>query len=63
MLRRWCVYVLVLSSWCAAAGDKPHSAQPAQKAIATKLPITTSSPEARNSFEKAMHDYEQYRYP
>lgn len=63
MLRRWCVYLLLLFSSFALAGDKLHPTQPAPKAIPTKLPITTASAEARKSFEKAMRNYEQYRYP
>lgn len=60
MLRRWCVCVFLFSSSLALAGDKPH---PVQKAISAKLPITTFSAPARKSFDKAMRDFEQYRYP
>jgi tetratricopeptide (TPR) repeat protein len=61
MLRRWCVCLLVLSSWSAWAGDQSNLAQPKRKNASTKLPITTSSAQARNSFEKAMREFEEYR--
>jgi len=63
MLRRWCLYLLVFSSLIgfANAGSKP--AQPAQKNVSTKLPVTSSSPEACKSFEKAMREFEEYRVP
>src|ERR1700680_527438 len=63
MLRRWCVYVLVFSSLIGFAGAKSKLAQPTQKNASTKLPVTTSSTQARNSFEKAMREFEQYRIP
>lgn len=59
MLRRWCVFLLVFSSLAASAGTKSNAA--AQKNVSTKLPVTTSSASARNSFEKAMREFEQYR--
>jgi tetratricopeptide (TPR) repeat protein len=63
MLRRCCVYLLVFSSLAASASTKSTPAQPTQKNASTKLPVTTSSAQARNSFEKAMREFEQYRIP
>jgi len=63
MLRRWCVCLLLFSSLSALAGDKSNVAQPRRKNASTKLPITTSSAEARSSFEKAMREFEEYRVP
>jgi tetratricopeptide (TPR) repeat protein len=63
MLRRWCVYLLVFSSLAAWAGASSNLAQPGQKNASAKLPVTTSSAQARNSFEKAMREFEQYRIP
>jgi tetratricopeptide (TPR) repeat protein len=66
MLRRWCLYLLVFSSL--AVGDRAASAQsgstqPKPKNVSAKLVITTSSALARNSFEKAMREFEEYRIP
>ncbi|HXR15669.1 MAG TPA: tetratricopeptide repeat protein [Terriglobales bacterium] len=63
MLRRWCVYLLMFSSLAAWAGAKSNPVQPGQKSASTKLPITTSSAQARISFEKSMRDFEEYRVP
>ncbi len=63
MLRRWCVYLLVFSPLAAWAGAKSDLAQPGQKNASAKLPVTTSSAQARISFEKAMREFEQYRIP
>jgi tetratricopeptide (TPR) repeat protein len=63
MLRRWCVYLLVFSSLAASASTKSNLDQPTQKNVSIKLPITTSSAQARTSFEKAMREFEQYRIP
>jgi tetratricopeptide (TPR) repeat protein len=63
MLRRWCVYLLVFSSLIGLAGATSKLAQPTQKNAPTKLPVTTSSTQARNSFEKAMREFEEYRIP
>jgi tetratricopeptide (TPR) repeat protein len=63
MLRRWCIYLLVFSSLMGFAGAKSKLAQPTQKNAPTKLPVTTSSTQARKSFEKAMREFEQYRIP
>jgi tetratricopeptide (TPR) repeat protein len=62
MLRRWCVSVLVFSSLAGLAGARSSPAL-AQKNAPGKLPVTTSSAEARKSFEKAMREFEEYRYP
>jgi tetratricopeptide (TPR) repeat protein len=63
MLRRWCVYLLVFWSLAASGSTKSNPDQPTQKNASIKLPITTSSAQARNSFEKAMREFEQYRIP
>jgi tetratricopeptide (TPR) repeat protein len=63
MLRRWCFYLLVFSSLAGLAGAKSKPAPPAQKIASGKLPVTTSSAQARKSFEKAMREFEEYRYP
>jgi tetratricopeptide (TPR) repeat protein len=61
MRRRWCVYLLLFSSLAAWADTKSNLAKP--KSASAKLPITTSSAEARSSFEKAMREFEEYRVP
>jgi tetratricopeptide (TPR) repeat protein len=61
MLRRWCFYLLLFSSLAALADTKSNPAQPRQKNVPTKLPVTTSSAQARASFEKAMREFEEYR--
>jgi tetratricopeptide (TPR) repeat protein len=63
MLRRCCVRLLVFSSLIASAGAKSNPAEPTLKNASTKLPVTTPSAQARNSFEKAMREFEQYRIP
>jgi tetratricopeptide (TPR) repeat protein len=63
MLRRWCVYLLLFSSLAGLAGAKSNLPQPARKNVSSKLPVTTSSAQARKSFEKAMREFEEYRYP
>lgn len=63
MLRRWCVYLLLFSSLTASTAAKPNPAQALEKNAPAKLPVTTSSALARNSFEKAMREFEQYRIP
>ena len=60
MRRHWCVYLLLFSSLAAFADIKSNSA-PRQKNVPTKLPVTTSSSQARTSFEKAMREFEEYR--
>jgi len=63
MLRRWCAYLLVFSSLMGLAGAKSKPAQPTLKNASVKLPVTTSSKEARKNFEKAMRAFEEYRIP
>ena len=63
MLRRWCLYLLLFSSLAALASTKSNPAQPKQKNASTKLPVTTSSAQARTSFEKSMREFEEYRIP
>jgi len=61
MLRRWCLYLLVFSSLAASASANSSPPQSNRKGTPTKLPVTTSSAQARTSFEKAMREFEQYR--
>ena len=61
MLRRWCLYLLLFSSLAALADTKSKAAQPRQKNASARLPITTSSAQARASFEKSMREFEEYR--
>ena len=63
MLRRWCLYLLLLSGLAALADTRSNPPQSTQKRAPTKLPVSTSSTRARNSFEKAMREFEQYRIP
>src|ERR1700733_7213956 len=63
MPRRWYVYLLLFSSCVALVCGKTKPVQTPPKDVIVKLPITTSSPQARNSFEKAMQEFEQYRIP
>lgn len=63
MLRRWRLYLLVFSSLVGLSGAKSDPSQPAQKNASSKLPVTTTSAQARKSFEKAMREFEEYRYP
>lgn len=63
MLRRWCLYLLLFSSLAGAASAESHSVQPKQKNASAKLPVNTSSAQARTSFEKAMQEFEEYRIP
>jgi tetratricopeptide (TPR) repeat protein len=61
MRRRWYVYLLLFSSLAGWAVTKSDLAKP--KSASTKLPVTTSSEQARSSFEKAMREFEEYRVP
>ena len=61
MLRRWCLYLLVFSSLIGFAPAESKPARPVPKNASAKLPVTTSSAEARLSFEKAMRAFEEYR--
>jgi tetratricopeptide (TPR) repeat protein len=63
MPRRWYVCLLLFSSCVALVGAKSKPAPSPQKNVIVKLPITTSSSQARISFEKAMQEFEQYRVP
>jgi tetratricopeptide (TPR) repeat protein len=62
MLSRWCVCLLVVGSVSGFAGATSKPVPAARKAFAN-LPVTTSSAEARKSFEKAMREFEEYRIP
>lgn len=60
MLRCWCLFLLLLSSFALAdAKATPEGA--GRKPSPTTLPITTSSVSARKSFERAMRNFEEYR--
>ena len=61
MLRCWCVFLLLLSSSFAIADAKVSPKQSGQKHAPTTLPVTTSSAQARKSFERAMRTFEEYR--
>src|SRR5579863_2610968 len=66
MLRRWCLYLQVFSAfvvWNGVASAQSNAVQPRQKNATAKLPVTTSSAQARNSYEKAMQEFEEYRIP
>jgi tetratricopeptide (TPR) repeat protein len=63
MGRRWCLYLLLFSSWSGLAGAGSNPAQLEPKIASGKLPVTTSSAQARKCFEKAMREFEEYRYP
>src|SRR5579872_2435252 len=63
MLRAWCVHLLVVSSFVVLAGAKSDPALPGPKNASSKFPVTTVSPRARISFEKAMREFEEYRIP
>jgi tetratricopeptide (TPR) repeat protein len=60
MLRRWCVHLLALLCVFSTAYARSSSGH-AQKSAVTKLPVTTSSAEARKDFDRAMADFEEYR--
>src|SRR5271157_1608059 len=63
MLRRWCICLLLFSSLAGLAAAKSNVEQPRHNHASSKLPVTTSSAQARKSFEKAMREFEEYRYP
>jgi tetratricopeptide (TPR) repeat protein len=63
MRRHWCVYLLLFSSLVALADTKSAPSQPRPKSASAKLPVTTVSAQARNNFEKAMREFEEYRIP
>src|SRR5262249_49160833 len=62
MLRRWrlCPLMFLFLAGLAVAAPSPP---PKPKHAPVKLPVTTSSAQARKSFEKAMREFEEYRYP
>jgi len=60
MLRRWCLVGFVFSQ-LACAGAEPNPASTEHKFSQGMLPVTTSSPQARRSFERAMRRFEDYR--
>src|SRR5579864_6445113 len=62
MLSRWCVCLLVVWSMSGFTGATSKPVPAAGKASAN-LPVTTSSEEARKSFETAMRAFEEYRIP
>jgi tetratricopeptide (TPR) repeat protein len=61
MLHRWCACLLVLLSSVAWADGKSNSTGAGHKNAPTKLPVTTSSPQARKCFQKAMQNLEYIR--
>ena len=61
MLRCWCVFLLLLSSSFVLADAKVSPKRSGQKNVPTTLPVTTSSAQARKSFERAMRNFEEYR--
>ena len=66
MLRRCCLYLQVFSAlvvWNGVASAESNAVQSRQKNASAKLPVTTSSAQARNSYEKAMQEFEEYRIP
>jgi tetratricopeptide (TPR) repeat protein len=63
MRRRWCLYLLVFSSFMGLATAESKPARLAPKNVPATLPVTTSSAEARRTFEKAMRAFEEYRIP
>jgi len=60
MLRRWCLVGFLLSR-LACEGAELNPASTEHKIPQAKLPITTSSLQARRSFERAMRNFEDYR--
>jgi len=63
MLRQWSVCLLMFSSFVGLAGAKTGPANSLQKNSSNNLPVTTSSAQARKSFERAMQEFEEYRIP
>ncbi len=58
MHSRWCLCLFLVASTLGFAATK---AKPAGNLAKDKLPVTTSSVEARKFFERAMRRYEDYR--
>src|ERR1700719_2556656 len=63
MLRRWYLHLLVFVSLFVLPGYTSNLAPSGRKNASGKLPVTTSSAQARNCFEKAMREFEEYRTP
>src|SRR2546428_3731325 len=61
MLHRRCACLLVLLSSVAFADGKSNPPSAAHKNVTSKLPVTTSSVEARKRFEQAMQNLEYIR--
>jgi tetratricopeptide (TPR) repeat protein len=61
MLHRWCACLLVLLSSVAWADGNANSSKAGHKNAPTRLPVTTSSPQARKCFQKAMQNLEYIR--
>src|ERR1700674_5136180 len=61
MLHRWCACLLVLLSSVAWADGDVNSSKAGHKNAPTRLPVTTSSPQARKCFQKAMQNLEYIR--
>jgi tetratricopeptide (TPR) repeat protein len=62
MLTRWCACLLVLLSSVAIANAKSTPTGALPKNASSKLPVTTSSVEARKRFERAMQNLEYIRW-
>lgn len=61
MLHRWWICLLLLLSLAAFAGTKANRSESGPSHASATLAVTTSSPQARKSFERAMQTFEQYR--
>lgn len=61
MLRRCCLFLLLLSCSFASADGKASPKPPVPIDKSGQLPVTTSSSRARTDFEAAMQNFEQYR--
>src|SRR5271154_576401 len=61
MVRRCCLFLLLLSCTFGFADSKTSPKNGAQVGKGPQLPVTTSSTRARTDFEAAMQNFEQYR--
>jgi tetratricopeptide (TPR) repeat protein len=61
MVRRCCIFLLLLSCSFASADSKASPKSSAQPDEGAQLPLTTPSMRARTDFEAAMQNFEQYR--
>ena len=61
MPHRWCACLLMLLSSVAWVEGNINSSRAAHKNASTKLPVTTSSPQARKCFQRAMQNLEYIR--